>query len=505
MDLTKKITDAILLFIFSYLMQLPSIFPPSAGDPGLTLLVVCRRWRHIILHSANKWTNLVISPTVSSNRFNANVEFGRCWLDVDIQRHSGHWLNILLLHAHKASPPLQNGGTGNASLDEINVLKKFVFPAANRVKCLSLPFYSNRAAESFLTAPAGKFYFLESVEICFLRCGQSEMAGTAAGAIKFSKPTTVFQNLPFLRHTSIIIHNGLNPLMLLLPWYQLTTINMGYTTISPKVFITILSKSSPSLATGFFRIKFSPKKRSPSSYTNQNRLPQIFAPALKNLHIRLINPSLDRDIFTRIHLPALISFQIDLYDSNVGWMMDIYHPLLCGSSRTLQTIAFLDLQGFEVTDGLAVQLDGPRRNTPRIQQDLESVFSILPMVRVLRLPFGLYIPKAAMELISVGKVLPLLESLEVASATGVDILTMVKDRNEIASLLSGLVGASNAAPNMWYDTKCHCGAPSHFSEVVLWTSTPQEPKVKSCVASIQSLSSSQKTIFRECYADQSLF
>jgi len=449
---------------------------------------------------------MVVSPTVSSNRFNGNVEFGRCWLNVDIQRHSGHWLNIFLLHVPKAPRSVQNGDTGNTSSDEISILENIVFPAAKRAKCLSLPFCSNRVAEAFLTAPAGRFYFLESVEICFPKCGRSEVAGTAESRVEFSKPITVFQNLPFLHCASIIIHNGLNPLTLLLPWYQLTTINMGFTTIHPKIFRTILSKSSPSLSTGFFTIKFCPKERSPSSYTNQDQLPRIVAPALKHLHLRLINPSLDCDIFTRIRLPALVSFRIDLYDSNAGWMMNIYQPLLCNSSSTLETIAFLDLQWFECADGgSAVHLDGPRRNTPRIQQDLQNLFSNLPMARVLRLPFGLHIPPAAMELISLGKILPLLETLEVASSTGVDILTMVKDRNEVAHLLSGLVGSSSSALSMSSNGKCHCESPSHFSEVVLWTSASQKRSVKSCAAYVQSLSSSQRTKFRILYADQSLF
>ena len=509
MDLTKKLTDTILLFIFSYLIELPSILPPSAGDPDLTLLVVCRRWRYLILSSPNKWTNMVVSPTVSSNRFNANIEFGRCWFNVDIQRHSGHWLNIFLLHVPKAPRSLQNGDTRNTSSDEIAVLENIVFAAARRAKCLSLPFCSNRAAEAFLTAPAGRFYFLESVELCFPKCGhQSEVAGTAESGIKFSKPITVFQNLPFLRCVSMIIHNGLHPLTLLLPWYQLTTINMGFTTIDPKVFRTILLKSSPSLSTGFFTIKFSPKKRSPSSYTKQSRLPQIVAPALKHLHLRLINPSLNCDIFTHIRLPALIGFRVDLYDSNAGWMMNIYQPLLRSSSDTLETLAFLDLQGFEYADdGSVVHLDGPRRNTPwtQQQQDFQNLFSNLPVVRVLRLPIGLHIPEAAMELISLGKLLPLLETLEVASSTGVDILTMTKDRNEVAHLLSGLVGSSSSVPSIWSDTKCHCESPSPFAEVVLWTSASQERSVTSCAASIQSLSSSQKTKFKILYADQSLF
>ena len=265
MDFTKQLADKIILAIFSYLIELPSILPPSAGDPALTLLEICRRWRHLILHCPNRWTNLIVSSTVSSNSFNAHVKFDGCWLKLDIRRYSGHWLYMSLLHDYIAPLSSQNMNTAiQTSGIEIDMLEDLIFPAARRAKCLSLPFCSNRVAEEFLTSPPGRFYFLESLEMRFLECDHPETArlDSAAGLTNFSKPITAFQNSPFLRHTSLIINNGMNPLTLLLPWHQLTTINMGFTTIPPKVFITILTKSSPSLSTGFFTLKFIPTWRS---------------------------------------------------------------------------------------------------------------------------------------------------------------------------------------------------------------------------------------------------
>ena len=290
--------------------------------------MVCRRWRQVILHNPQTWTNVVVSPTLSSNNLNAHIKFDTCWLKLDVRRHSRHWLYISLLHDHTA--PLSQQNTNPAiqpSGDEIDMLENIIFPTASRAKCLSLPFCSNHVAESFLTSPRGRFYFLESVEMCFFECGQPV---PAQGWTIFSKPITVFQNSPFLRHVSIVINNGLNPLTLLLPWYQLTTINLGFTTIPPKVFITILEKSSPSLSTRFFTIKFSPKTRK-----QNRRSPRILASALKHLHLRLINPSFNCDLFKRVRLPGLSSFRVDLYDSNAGWMMDMYHQLLCHSPSTL--------------------------------------------------------------------------------------------------------------------------------------------------------------------------
>lgn len=497
MDHTEALPDKVLLSIFSYLIEVPSILPLSAREPGVAVLEVCRRWHRVILDILTyKWRN-VISPTISSNRFNAKIKYDQCWLFLHIQRHGGHWLNI---HLFLTTPPALNADIGNPSSDELDVLENVIFPAATRVKCLSLLFSSHRAAASFLTTPT-RFYFLESIELRFLNDSQSGVAGTAANAMKFSRPITVFQNLCSLRYVSIRIHNGLNPLALHLPWYQLTRIHMGFSIISPRVFMTILSKSSPSISIAFFTVKFSPKLRSPSSYANQTRWPKVFAPALEHLHLRLINPSFDSDIFTGVHLPALISFQLDLYDSNAGWMLDIYYPLLYSSSNTLRAIAFFNLEGSEGPGRLANHRGGPGRNSSEVSEDMEHLFSILPMVRVLELPLGLYISETAMELISVGRLLPSLEALQVTSLIGVDILTMVKNRNEVANLLSGLVGSSSTLPT----TRCNSQrySPHHPSKVVLCTSA--RARVESFMANIRSLSSMQNTEFRIDYADQSLF
>ena len=506
MDFTKQLADKTILSIFSYLMELPSVLPPSAGEPGFTLLVVCRRWRHLILHSPDKWINLVASPTVSSNNFNGRVKIDQCWLNLSIQRHSGHWLYISLLHDYKTPPSSQNRNPAvQTSGVEIDMLEDIIFPAASRAKWLSLPFCSNRVAEEFLTSPRGRFYFLESLEMRFLECDHPETAklDSAAGLTKISKPITAFQNSPFLRHTSLIINNGMNPLTLLLPWYQLTTINLGFTTIPPKVFITILTKSSPSLSTAFFTVKFSFDLEKRSGRKNR-RLPRIFARALKHLHLRLINPSLDCDTFKRFRFPALSSFRVDLYDSNAGWMMDMYRPLLRNSSNTLLRVEFWNFLlpgGFEDAEG-KTGLGGPHLIIPRIRQNLGILFSILPKVRMLRLPVGLYIPETAMELIAQGQLLPLLEMLEVASYTGMDILTMVKERNEVAYRRGGFVGSSSAAaaPNM---CQCNAAPPTFFSEVVLWTSMRQMRLMKNCMEFIRSLSSSQKTTIRiQLHVDQ---
>ena len=175
MDHTIKITDDILLSIFSYFVEFPCILPPSAGEPGLNLMVVCRRWRKIILNSANTWNNLYVSPTVSSDNFNATIELNRCWLQLVIQRHGGHWLHLSLLH-HTSPPSLpQNTGSGNTCKADINVLENVLFPAKRRVKWLSLTFCSNDTAETFLTTPRFWFYFLESFEIRLLDCSRSDL------------------------------------------------------------------------------------------------------------------------------------------------------------------------------------------------------------------------------------------------------------------------------------------------------------------------------------------
>jgi hypothetical protein len=146
-------------------------------------------------------------------------------------------------------------------------------------------------------------------------------------------------------------------------------------------------------------------------------------------------------------------------------------------------------------------LGGPHLVTPRIKQDLDRFFSILPMARMLRLPTGLSIPGTAIKLIARGELLPLLEMLEVASYIGMDILAMVKERNEVAYRRGGFVGSSSAALDVCqHDGNCPA-PPTFLSEVVLWTSMMQMRQVESRVAFIQSLSSSQKTRLRILYVN----
>jgi hypothetical protein len=184
-------------------------------------------------------------------------------------------------------------------------------------------------------------------------------------------------------------------------------------------------------------------------------------------------------------------------------MVNMYHQLLSHSSNTLRRVEFLNYllpDGFGGTDsdGKVIHLGGPHRITPQIQQDLDNLFSILPMVRMLRLPAGLYIPEIVMKLISQGELLPLLETLEVASCTGVDILTMVKERNEVAYRRGGFIGSSSTVPSVYR----YPVPPTFLAEVVLWTSMRQIRLVTRCVEFIQAFSSSQKNRLRILYVDQ---
>jgi len=117
---------------------------------------------------------------------------------------------------------------------------------------------------------------------------------------------------------------------------------------------------------------------------------------------------------------------------------------------------------------------------------------------MLRLRPGLYIPEAFMKLISQGELLPLLEMLEVASCTGVDILTMVKERNEVAYHRGGFIGSSSAAPSVYR----YPVPPTFLAEVVFWTSMRQIRLVTRRVEFIQAFSSLQKTRLRILYVDQ---
>ena len=115
---------------------------------------------------------------------------------------------------------------------------------------------------------------------------------------------------------------------------------------------------------------------------------------------------------------------------------------------------------------------------------------MLPNLEYIRLPIGVYIPLDAADKIARGIFLPSLKILKVSSIVGVDILDMVRRRNELASYRPGWVGCSEPklGPGMVVGTGPHL---SFVSDVQLLTSSDNLLKVEAAKKYLRSSSSSQ--------------
>jgi hypothetical protein len=305
-----------------------------------------------------------------------------------------------------------------------------------------------------------------------------------------SRRSTAFQRLPRLRTAVITIKNGIHPLAFKLPWRQLTKLNMINSTVSPHIFMEVLSNSAPSLKDGSFTIEFEQIRQSTSSAPLTHIFPIVKPFFLQHLFLRLINPSLDTRLFSRVHLTALCHLQIELGCSKERWAMSIYQDLLSKSRKTLKSLGFWDapLQGDQNTETEGTSLV---HNPPC---SLDGLFSMLPHLERIRLPEAVYIPPNAADKIAQGIFLPSLRVLEVSSTVGVDILDMVRRRNEVAHHHPGWVGSSES--RLDHGMVAGTGfSPTFFSNVRLFTASNNRSKVELVKKSLQSSSSSQRTVF----------
>ena len=169
--------------------------------------------------------------------------------------------------------------------------------------------------------------------------------------------------------------------------------------------------------------------------------------------------------------------------------MSIYKDLLSKSRDTLEFLGFLDAPSRE-----------PQRNTmedptliynlPHSEQDFDGLFSMCPNLELIQLPIGVHIPQNTANKIAEGVLLPSLKFVEVSSTIGVDILDMVKRRNELAYRCTGWIGSSKLDSGKTSTTIY----PPFFSALVLHTSAENRSKVKLAQRYLQSSSTSQETV-----------
>ena len=487
MDYTEKLSDDSLCYIFWYSITSTFVLPPIFGDSRLRLMAVSRRWRRIILRSTNFWDTTVIIPS-SPVLTPGLAKIAEKWLKIHWK--NDHILSVFLLQPRHLADVNRPGSREHNQI--FRVVEDGILPAARSTKSFSCTLGTKEGIESFFAIPPGIFCCLEKLELSVPMLPDKELARHAIkttieqGLHRF----TAFQRLPRLRSAVITIKIGINPLAFRIPWRQLTKLDMMNTTLSPHIFLQVISSPALSLKDGSFTIQFKRIIRS-NSLASKNIFRIAKLRFLQNLRLRLIDPTLDTRIFSRIHLTTLCHLRIDLVQDldKAGWTISIYQKLLSKSRDTMKSLMFWDapFRGYENNE-----MGGPTLvySPPCSRNDLDGLFSMLPKLEHLHLPIGIYIPQNAADKIARGILLPSLRILDVSSTFGVDILDIVERRNELAYYRAGCVGSSKLE-NGSARTDIY---PPFFSHVLLLTSSNYRSQVELAKRYLHSSSNSQGTV-----------
>ncbi|KIM37986.1 hypothetical protein M413DRAFT_12975 [Hebeloma cylindrosporum] len=465
----NNLSDDILSSMFSYLMTSTAILPPSLGDdPRLQLMAVSRRWRDVIFNSSNLWDTVIVLPRSPETSLELLMIASK-WLEIRFVRD--HVLSTFFLRPMYLN---RQGPRNRTRTGEIfRVLEDGFLPVARGTKSLSCTLSTDHGIQSFFAIPPGTFGCLEKLNISLPSLPDQGLAHRTKTMIKDKLRTfTAFQNLRHLRSALINISNGIHPLLLRIPWSQLTSLDMRSTRLRPNVFLEVLSASALSLKEGSFTIRFKRTRSTASAPQETFRI--VKARFLQYLRLRLINPSRDKRFLFHLYLTALSHLKIDL-DDRAGWRMWIYHRLLSRSSSTLRSLEFMDAPP-----------QVPRR-IDAVGHDLEGLFARCPNLERLQLPIGVHMPQMTVNKIAEGSLLPYLRSLEVFSTVGIDILEMVGRRNELVYRRFGIGSSELGSGTAAY-------AP-FFAHVVLHTLLENRSNATLARRYIRLFSSSQGTVF----------
>ncbi|KIM36205.1 hypothetical protein M413DRAFT_31808 [Hebeloma cylindrosporum] len=492
-DYTENLSDEVLASILSNLITSVAILPSAFGDSRLHLLAVSKRWNRLIMDSSIFWDTIVILPCSSELTLRL-AKIADEWQR--IRWNDGQILSSFLLQSDQLAE-INRPGPWDSS-ERFRIVEDGILTMDGSTTSFYATLSTKDGIDAFFSIPPGSFDFLETLLICVPSLPTQSLAQATAEMLTEGLPHfDAFHSLPRLHSAVISIANGIDPLAFKIPWYQLVNIDMINTTIVPDMFMEVLFSTGPSLEDGSFTIRFEEIRR--SSPSSPNNTFDIVKPLfVQHLRLRLIDPTLDTRIFSRIHLTALCTLRIELVQDRLkeGWAMSIYKALLSKSRNTLKSLGFSDtpFRGYMDEEAEHPTLFYTPSNR---QQDLDELLASLPNLKHLHLPIGVYIPQNTADKIAQGILLPSLTSLDASSTVGVDILGMVERRNELAYHFTDSIGFSGLD-----DALAGIGvSPPFLSDLLLVTPPDNFSAVEAMKHRLLSSSSSQGTALDIRYAN----
>lgn len=386
----------------------PVHLPLQDSDPRQVLGIVSPTWANIIHSTAFLWDNILFTkpPNNTSHRpypllddfHDCTIYSGQNPLNITFDMVCGGW--------------------------DLSIVSSVIIPHMHRIKTLNCPIYGDNDIARFLKIGEGRFNVLESMEICFINTWETPCSSfPLEECLQF----TALRTVPHLRKAVFRLVNDLNPIDLLLPWRQLTTLDLGTTAMLPEILVKILH-SAMALEDGFFYVQFT-RPIHPQLALSRRR---ITMRPLRKLRLRLLYPSEDTRLFSILRFPSLQKLWIEMYDEFQDWNISLYMKMLKASTQSLRQLSLSDFSPEE--PGMAVQgiIESDavrRRHRPTTYQTLERFFEVIANVETLYLPLGVNIHACTVEKMASCALLPHLRSLELGTVNGRHILSMVRRRH----------------------------------------------------------------------------
>ncbi|KAF9473510.1 hypothetical protein BDN70DRAFT_937390 [Pholiota conissans] len=423
----------------------PVFLPLKRVDPRYILALVCTTWAKIVQNLPSLWDKVYFQAEDDTLHppFPLLNQFSLC-----VHRSRNNPLNIAF-------------DTVFAGWD-FNFVRLVIMPHINRIQKLRFPIVGDANITEFLSIDEGHLDALEFLDIYFANTRDFPTSNIPFGLFR---QFGALRTAPKLRTVVLRLWNSFSPLDIPLPYRQLTSIDLGSSPLTPDILLHILHLcTSIRLEEAFFQVQFieprpTYKPKLPSAVTMQ---------ALRNLRLRLLDPSNDPRFFSLIHFPSLEYLWIEMSNAFQQWDLSLFTAFLDSSSTSLHELQMSDFARYAF-DAEPLYQGNENSNILRARQhwdingdvdDIEALFVMLPNLERLYLPVGIHIHTEILEKLSSCALLPRLRLLELGSdSSSFQILEMVKRRHlyVLDVLLERAFGQNNIPTEIGNLSSMHTG------------------------------------------------
>ena len=155
-------------------------------------------------------------------------------------------------------------------------------------------------------------------------------------------------------------------------------------------------------------------------------------PRLRQLRIRLVRPSRDTRIFSKLEMSSLNELWMEREELGRAIRgTRIYEPLLANSSATLKRLIISE---YSIPQSYCY-IPRLNRSSRLVYQDMDGALRTLQNLTSLSLCPGVFVNPLVLDKLASGELLPFLEKLEVSSVKGWNIILMVGRKNFASTFL----------------------------------------------------------------------